>query len=127
MFFSLIPLGHQRGFPGTNLALGATPGEEIMVSQGKVPLLGGCLPSLAQLLMNIGYPSLEQGQGRVCAHLTPLPAHKPRADPAGDTTGPLSPPSHPWLGLIPVLFPFSVSPKASLGSRLCSFVQPNSC
>lgn len=88
-FFSLIPPGHQRGFPGTNLALGATAtaGEENVVSQGK----GLCLPSLAQLLMSTGCPSLQQGQGRLRARLAPLPAHKPGQTLLGAPQGPCHP------------------------------------
>lgn len=89
---------------------------------GEGALAGGCLPSLAQLLMNAGYPSLERGQGQLCVHLTPLPAHKAGHTLLG-THRAIVTPSRPWLGLVPVLFPFSVSPKASGGFQaleLCS-------
>lgn len=67
--------------------------------------------------------------GQLCARLTPLPAHKPRARPVGDTAGTLSPPHTPLAAFDPCFISFQLSPKASwgVGSRLWSFVQPKSC
>lgn len=79
-------------------------------------MLGGFLLSLTQLLMNTGYPSLP---GQLCAHLTPQTTGTPCWGHHGDIVTS----SHPWLGLIPVFFPFS-SHQRPLGGfqalELCS-------
>lgn len=93
-FCPLTPLGCH-----TWRGEGAEPGEAALAG------------SLSPLISTAANEQLTRLGQQLCAHLTPLPAHKPVGDSTGDTVTP----SHPWLGLIPVLFPFSISPKASGG------------
>lgn len=119
-FFSPIPLGHQRGFPGTKPALGATatPGEETVLSREGPFAPRLCLCPLVSTAANEHWPSLtgaRPGWGLHPSHAThsTQTTGRHRWGHPGDVVTP----SCPWPGSIPVLFPFSVSPKASRGVR----------
>lgn len=89
---------------------------------------GTVLPSLGLCLL-VSTAANERGLSLPGARAGPAlcPSHpKPRARPAGDPTGPLSPP-HTLPGFKPCFISFQHLTKAIGGFQLGSFVQPKSC